>query len=145
MYNRKKIGFSIVEFIIVISIGAFIFLSSVTGWRTTKQKIEFKDAQANLINSLEIAKNRAATGFGTGDHGIYLETNKIISFEGSSYSGSGDEITLPNSMSLEPESTAIIFSRLNAETGADTTITLSNMSGDSFSVIITEEGFIMPE
>jgi type II secretory pathway pseudopilin PulG len=138
--NWSTIGFSFLEFIIIVGIFGILSSSFFINFRVTKQKNALDSAQASLFDALETARSRAITGVGGSNHGVYIENDKIISFEGTEYTGSGIEKDLPGSISVSYSNDTIIFSRLTG-TSTDTVITLSNGAG-TFNISVTEEGNI---
>jgi len=139
--NNKK-GFSLVEMVIVISIFALVASSVFVMFNETRNQAVLEDAQASVINALEQARSRAATGVGTTDHGVCIKENKIITFEGNSCPESGNVEELPPFVSTDKyETTTIIFNRLSSESSTSTTITL-DYRGATATVSVTQEGVI---
>lgn len=139
-----KLGFSLIELIIVISILGMVAAATFVMFNGTRNRVVLEDAQASVINALEQARSRAATGVGTTSHGVYIEGNKIITFEGNTYvPGTGDETTLPFPVSTDQSNLTIIFNRLSATSSADATITLEHTtSGITTTVSVTQDGII---
>jgi len=145
--QKKRNGFSLVEMITVIGIFGIIATAGFTAFKEVKNRIVLNEAQANLLFALEQAQNRAATGFGTTTHGVHIEEERIVIFEGSEYvEGAGEEIVLPNvTVSTYPVISDIIFNRISASTNASTTITINhNISGEK-KITVTQDGRIITQ
>jgi prepilin-type N-terminal cleavage/methylation domain-containing protein len=140
---NKKSGFVLIEMIVTLSIIGVLVTSALIGFRSSQNQVALKEAQANIFNALEMARNKAASGIGTTDHGVHIEGNSIFSFEGSFYNpGDGWETSLPNSISVNPASTTVIFSRLTGQTDSDSLITIINLQGSTSTIEVTEDGII---
>ena len=139
-------GFSFMELIIVIGILGLIAGASLMGVRATKQRTVLEEAQASILNALGEARSQATTGVGTTHHGLHIEGNKIISFEGAVYTpGIGTEEELPDSISINTTDNTIIFSRLTGQANTGALITVLSQSGDSLTITVTEEGNIIQQ
>jgi len=139
-------GFSFIEFMIVIGVLGLMATVSLVGVRSTSQRTTLENAQASILDALGKARSQAVTGAGTTHHGVHIEGNKIISFEGASYiAGTGTEEDLPNSISINTTEDTIIFSRLTGQTNIQASITISNQSGDTLTITVTEDGNIIQQ
>ncbi|MFC1595172.1 type II secretion system protein [Patescibacteria group bacterium] len=138
-------GFSLLESIAVIGIIALIATIIMTTSRDSRNKAMLRDAHANAIQTIEKARSRAITGYGTDDHGVYIELNKITLFEGATFPGSGKETKIPPFIDMTTDSnpvTEIVFTRLVGTASDMTTITLTHSSGISSEIKITINGTI---
>ena len=165
MINKVKItkpGFTLTETLIVISIFGVVAAASFVMFTGARSQAVLDDAQASVVNALERARSRAATGVRTTgstglDHGIYInfggnnETREIYSFEGDSWAGrvsEQDVILPPDTVIVKqnptgPDEVEINFNRLSATSSTSTTILLQHIiSGITTTVGITEEGII---
>jgi len=142
-----KLGFTVIELIIVISIVGIVAAASFVMFDEARNKAVLQNAQASVINALEQARSRAATGVGTTTHGVCIKNNKIISFRGNvctTTAGVGEEISLPPNTSAT-SSADVIFNRLSAMSSANATITLEYKIGITTiatTVSITQDGII---
>lgn len=127
-----------VEILIVLAVFGLMAGAAVFTFRGAKNKALLDDAQAALISAFEQARSRAATGVGTSSHGVYLEQDRAVIFEGKEYKGSGEII--PLSALLDSSTSTIIFNRLSA-TSSSQEITLQNSSGER-TIEITKDGII---
>lgn len=147
-YNKKhsspESGVTLIETVVVMGILVLVAIASLGSMRNVRSKAALDDGQALLVRALEKARSRAATGFGTTNHGVYIEPDRIVEFEGSAYvPGSGTESLLPGAVSIQT-STTVIFTRLTAEASVSATLTLANTSGATSTVIVTGDGAIQP-
>ncbi|OHA52881.1 MAG: hypothetical protein A3A97_04250 [Candidatus Terrybacteria bacterium RIFCSPLOWO2_01_FULL_40_23] len=143
-------GFSIVEVMLVISIILVLSVTLITRFNGANSSNTLKDNQAKVINILEEARNRSASGADGTDHGIYIDTvaKKIILFTGPCISPCvGKTIDLSasiSSLSVAPVTDQIVFKRITAATEPATTITISNTSGANLQVTVNQNGTITP-
>jgi prepilin-type N-terminal cleavage/methylation domain-containing protein len=77
--TKKQNGFTLIESIIVLSIVGILAGASMIGFRSSHNSANLKEAQASILNALEIARNRAVTGVGNGNHIVDIEGNIISS------------------------------------------------------------------
>lgn len=144
-----KKAFSLIETIMVISIFSIIALVFVfTINSSAKNKTLLDRAQANIIYALETARSQAAAGIGSLKHGVKIEQDRFIIFEGDEYlEGSGQETILPASISTDQSGLIIIFERIGAlpQIVSDATIILNQASGIQKSIIITKDGKIISD
>jgi len=146
MNNYCKKGFTLVEILIVIAIFGIVGSAASVMFNGTRNRVSLEDAQASVINALERARSRAATGVGTEDHGVCIDGNKLIAFEGNSCpSPTTDNSTdlAPNISVTNSPAVPVIFNRLSATSSADTTFTIENtITGSTTIVIVTKDGII---
>ena len=146
--QKTKIGFSLIEILVVISIFAIIATVASTNLNGKKQKIILEQAQASVVQAFEEARSKAATGFGEEKHGVHVEQTKVIVFEGDSYvPGTGNEIALPSSVLTDQTDMTIIFTRISAEpdTDKDEPIIITHTNGETKTIILTEDGKIIQQ
>lgn len=146
--NFKK-AFSLIETLAVISIFSVIALVLIFTINSgTKNKALLDKAQANLLHALELARSQASSGAGTTNHGVHIESDKIIVFEGNEYiEGDGREIIFPSSISTDQTGLTIIFERIKAlpEIATDAVIILEHLSGVNKIITITQDGRIISQ
>lgn len=138
-------GFTFIELMVIVSIMGLLALGALGAFRGARSRAVLADAQASIMHAFEVARNRAATGVGTAPHGVHVEPDRIVSFEGAAYAGEGKELRLPFSVSTDQASTTVVFARLSAQPNASTTITLLHNTGATSTVKITQYGVILPE
>jgi len=142
-----KLGFTVIELIIVISIVGIVAAASFVMFDEARNKAVLQNAQASVINALEQARSRAATGVGTigTNHGVIIDVagRQIINFRNDGSGTTTDATTtLPANISIIGSNQEITFNRLSA-TSSDFTITIENtITGDATTVSVTENGII---
>lgn len=131
---KNKNGFSLIETLTVISITSIIAIGGFLSINASRERVSVDQAQMTIVSALEEARGRAATGFGVKKHGIRIEQKKIIIFEDDSYPGAGQEIALPQDVSVTSAfPNDIIFNRISAAiTGPSITIQLKHDTNPSF-------------
>jgi len=148
-------GFSIVEVMLVISIILVLSVAAIIRFRGANSSNTLKDNQAKVINILEEARNRSASGADGTDHGIYIDTvaKKIILFTGPCISPCvGKTIDLSasiSSLSVAPVTDQIVFKRITAtaEPATTITVTVKNAAGDDLQIgqiVVDQNGTITP-
>jgi len=112
-----KIGFTLIEILIVISISIIFAGTAIATYHNAKKRALLDDAYASVLQAFEQTSNRAATGFGTGERqGVYLEKKGIVTFK-----EGDDPETLPlisisqdPSISTNQTGLTILFNRITA-------------------------------
>ena len=137
--NKK--GFSLVEIIMVMAVIGIVVAIVVVNFGQTRNQTLLEEGQASIINALEIARNRAASGVGDTNHGVRIEPDKVIVFEGDSYTGTGQE-TLLSPLSTDHIDSEITFERIRAIPNGPITINITHGSGLTESVTLNEKGVI---
>lgn len=133
---------TIIETLLVLSIFGFLVSGASITFNNLQHGIALRDVRAEVVQVLELAHNRAATGFGTTSQGVHFEDDKLVLFSGEIYTpGEGEDIIFSPFVSVHSEDTDVIFSRIRAIPGSDNTVTISNSSGES-TVSVSPEGII---
>jgi prepilin-type N-terminal cleavage/methylation domain-containing protein len=144
----RKFGFTLSETMITIGIFGIVVAASFAMFTGARSQAVLDDAQASLINALERARSRAATGVGTTtgfDHGVTINVpNQVTNFKSDgSVTTTEENITLPSNISIIGSDQEIIFNRLSATSSVSTTIMLEHtISGTTSTVSVTEDGII---
>ena len=141
-YQNNKNGFSLAEVIIVVSILGIILTTGFMSFGDSKQRLALDQAQSNLMFALEQAQNRSATGFGTSKHGVRINGNEIIIFEGADFENRVIEETIPLlNVTTGELNFDIIFERIKATTTTES-ITLTHSNGKTKIININPNGKI---
>jgi len=136
-------AFSLIESLVVLSIFSIIAVMAVGTFRGERNGAEIQDATASVRNAFERARNEAATGKGNEKHGVHVEADRVVIFEGTSYvPGVGKEVLLPAAVSTDQASTTIVFNRISATPDASVTVIISHISGATSTVTVTNDGII---
>lgn len=150
-----KEGFSMVETIVVISILSITIMAGLLMMSDGKNKLTLDDAQANISVALEMARNKASTGFGAPetDHGVNIDVSEntitpchtvgAICIDEPEKKIDLDEKGISI---IDPFSDlTIIFNRLSgtSDLAINTDITIkNNLNGKISTITVTPEGII---
>lgn len=96
-------AFSYLEIVIVIAILAIFGGMTLLYGQTSQVRADVNAESGNLASYLRLAQSQAMSGEGNSDHGVHLEADKYILFEGSSYTPGNPanyEIRLPNTLEI---------------------------------------------
>ena len=147
MNNKNlKSGFTLIELLTVIGIFSMVASAAFVTLNGTRSEAILEEAEAIIIQAFGEAQNKAATGVGNTNHGVHIEGNKIISFEGDTYiPGTGEERILPQPISTNHPDTTIIFSRITAKPDISIAIILSHINGSTKTITITNDGVIFAD
>jgi type II secretory pathway pseudopilin PulG len=137
-------GFSLVEAIVLIAVSVLVLVGSI-GVFSNLNKAEALDKGAALIRSVfEEARSRTIFSDGASVYGVHLERNKVVLFQGGSYSAGdlknkvknlGNYVEL-SSINLSGAS-EVLFQKLTGETGQGGTMVLSLISDPARKKTIT--------
>lgn len=148
--KKTTIGFTLIEVLVAISILFIISAAAITMYHGLADIVALRDGTATVLHALEEGRNRAAVGVGEGDHGVYVEEDRITVFEGSDplnpVPGTERTIFLPSAVATDQTvGTAFIFSRLSGESSSAGTITLTHEDGETAAISVTYDGIISYE
>ena len=134
-----------VEILVVIAIISIVVGAAIMNFGQARNQALLEEGQSSIINVLELARNRAASGVGSTStkHGVRINSDRIIIFEGDNYPGIGPTTTimLPSGLSTDKSDFDIIFDRISGKSSTGTTIVINNHNGTT-SVEVTESGLI---
>lgn len=134
------------EILVVMGIVSMLFAGSLATFHAMKSRGALTDARSTVVRMLEEARTRAMTGFGTGNHGVYVKESSIIIFEGSGYlEGAGTEISFSGGITTDQTGAEIVFSRLTGFPSAVMTVILSSTEGEQKSVTVTDDGAVQSD
>jgi len=136
--SKNQNGFSLIEIIVIIVILGIMLSAVVLNFRQSRNRAVLEQGQASIINALELAKNRASSGVGEENHGVRIEQNEIIIFE-----GGNEESPIPLPLNISASDLEIIFERISARPNMGTTINITHNSGLTESIIINESGVVL--
>lgn len=146
-----KKGFTIIEFLIVISI-IVILVSMSVGAFSQFYKGNILEGEAQTILSIfESAKAKTLLSKGDSNYGVHLEADKVTLFKGSTYSDldPDNEVYILSTKAtltsvIDGGGSDIIYIRLTGEVISNGTTTISLVSdGSQFKeLVITKTGII---
>ncbi len=148
MKHHKK-GFSALEIIIVVAIVAMLLAVAVPSLEKMKQNQVLKSAVSDISSTLDKAKSQTLSSVNSLEYGIHFESNKIVMFEGSTYSASDSTnetvlISTPayiSNINLTGGATDLYFDKLSGTPNKTGNITISNAS-QSKTIIVSATGAI---
>ena len=125
----KNFGFTIFELLIVFGIFAILAAIGVPIGLNFYLSYQFDAEYELLISLLQNARNLAMVNRNESDHGLFLDTDEFVIFQGSSYSSrvaSGDR-SFPRASNISIGGLSeIVFSALSGNASASTTYSLSD-------------------
>lgn len=142
--RRRHRGFSLIESVVVVGIIALAATGVLGALRASQGRTQLAEGQASVLRAFELARSRAVTGLGSDDHGVHVAGDTLTIFEGETYTGGGQEIRLPAMVTTDQASTTIVYRRLSAGASSGATIEISHAGGATSSVVVTQEGAIIP-
>ncbi|MFZ3015605.1 MAG: prepilin-type N-terminal cleavage/methylation domain-containing protein [Minisyncoccia bacterium] len=85
IFNQK--GITIVEILIVIAIIGIISVIVFPQFSKTKENQVFKNAVGDILSSLNKTHSQTLASLDSSEYGIHFQSDKIIIFKGTVYSG----------------------------------------------------------
>lgn len=143
--NKTKNGFTLVETLLVISILGLVGFTSFVYLNGERGKSILKEAQASLINALEIARSHSVSGMGSNEdkkYGVRIDDDSIVIFEGTNEIS---KIFLPPGISTDSSGLEILFNRIKGNIATSSNIIINlfhSITGQTTTVTITPEGKI---
>lgn len=147
----KRRAFTLIEISLVLALVAIAFTIGARGFANNQVRHELR-SQIDLITAdLRLAQSNAMSGKNGNNHGIHLETNQYVIFEGNSYNSSdpaNQVIQLPSvlqieNISLSDAGTELIFRGPDGHPSAYGSFELSAPSiNDRLILTINEKGQI---
>lgn len=137
----KEKGFTVIELMVVIAVITVVTITSFVMISKLNAKSSFNNAKTIITSTLQESRNKAVTGYGTSDQGVLINSNELVLFEGSSYSGTGTTVYLPPAISLSAPGTTVVFKRITGKANTATNFILSNSAGSS-TISISSNGSI---
>ena len=151
--NLSLTGFTLVETLLVISIIGIITSAAVLTFTDQKKQALLEDAQATIINALEEARSKAATGVGVGHENYGVRTEvigvdkiNVISFKGEDCDpGNSTTLSTTTLSGISADPACVTFNRLSAISSENTTTTfeITNTNTNATETVeVTKEGII---
>ncbi|HEY9586210.1 MAG TPA: prepilin-type N-terminal cleavage/methylation domain-containing protein [Candidatus Paceibacterota bacterium] len=140
----RQNGFTITEMVVIIAVFAIIFWLLVTGSTSFIGNQLLYAERDTLVSLLRDARSRAMGNINQSNHGIFIDTDKYISFDGASYAArdQAKDALFPKSSGVTTAGpNEIMFSALDGQSNASGTITVLTNTGSS-TISINNEGQI---
>ncbi len=132
--QNKKRGFTLIELLIVIAISLILFSLSVGVFSNFKNKESLAAVSALVVEVLRQAKHSTIESKNSNQYGVYFNPSNIVLYIGPVYSPTASsnqvysfssDVTL-YSISLTGGGNAVLFNKVNGNTGNDGTIVLKS-------------------
>ncbi len=89
--NRKRLGFTLIEIIIVVSILSILGVITILSLYPFNREAQLKNSAGNIANVLRLAQSKTLASEGASSYGVYFDTaaspNKYVLFKGNDYAG----------------------------------------------------------
>ena len=97
-------GFTLIEVIIVLAISLLLIAFAISIYGQFQKFAQLNDMHDQIAQTLHIAEQRARAGYNNSVHGVYIESDGVTLFQGSSYGVRQSEydrvIHVPTGLSL---------------------------------------------
>ncbi len=137
-------SFTLIEVVIVAAIFAILITLGLPVGLDAYRNYLLTSETRNLLSILRRAENHAFSNAHASPHGVAIEEDRFILFQGTSYASrtaAYDEEYLKSGAVTASGTTEIVFSQLSAKPNASATIVLSNELR-SQTITINDEGTI---
>lgn len=147
----KRAAFTSVELMLVLVLLGILVGSVAVFSRLSLVRADLNAQTTELVTLLRLAQSKAAAGEGGTSHGVHLESDQFVLFEGPLYSAEAEGNlfkTLPDTLliqnlSLNGGGSDILFSPPEGETATFGSFELSSTaSGQSHSITINSLGLV---
>lgn len=146
-------GFTMIELIIVVGILSILFAASFGVVTNVISNNNFEDAETRTIQMLKKAQNQTMARLNDEQWGIYFDdtNDKIVFFQGSSYSGRNTSFDLEfdfasgvefGTISLNGGGQEVVFTKTTGETTNYGTVEITGNNNQSSTITINEVGQI---
>ena len=144
--NCPQVGVSIVELILVIAIVVILSAIAYPFGVSFLARNHLKNKTNEIVSSLRIAQINSISGKEDSQWGIYIDSDNIIMYMGSSYVPPGTDqdqsYEIPGAISISPNPTELVFDKLNGDPSSTATITVTNSLGNSNTITVNEVGIV---
>jgi len=146
-----KHGFTIIELLLVVGITLLIAATAAPIYGNLQVSSQLDENTNQVVQSIRIARERSVSGLNNSRHGVRLESDKYILYQGSSYalrdSSYDREVVLSDALLIF---STLTNSEVNFSKGAGIpnntgTTTLRHRLGDERQIIINIFGLIEQE
>lgn len=130
MQKKSKSGFTLIEILISLGIFAILFAIGLPLSLDSYRNYILNSETSNLVTLIRRAESLALSNVHNSSHGIYIEEDRIILFEGESYAARNtafdEEFERAEVVSISGP-TEIVFSALESKPNAAVSFVLSNL------------------
>lgn len=143
--KTKKLGFTMIEMLLSISIITIILGISTPVYQSLQGKNDLSIAATTIAQALHRAQTLAQSGDGDALWGVKMESGAVTVFQGASYASRDtnfDEV-YGNSAGISVSGiTEIIFDKLTGEPSPTGTINLALNNYETKNITINEKGMV---
>ncbi|MEK7218399.1 MAG: type II secretion system protein [Patescibacteria group bacterium] len=137
--SRAKVGFTLIEALLVIGILGIIMVFSVSRFRQSQVRSDLDQAKENVVQGFARAKMLSQTAQGDSEWGFYVPAGVL--YKGSSYTARdpvNDEVyPMPSSVVVNGVLLEVSFTKLEGRPSASGTIVLQGLDEQQRTVSIT--------
>lgn len=128
----SKRGFTLIEALLVIGLLSLIAVLGIPFYQSFQTQSQLDSASLTILQALHTARIESLSGKNNTDHGVHIETHRIVSFIGSAYVPNDPQnfvVDLPNAITLSSAfGPDVIFARRTGEAQQTGTVSLSALS-----------------
>ncbi|GEM_PF-1771967 len=130
--GRGDKGFSIVEIVVVLGILTFFLAGGIFVSFGSLRGQNFLSEEKMLVDLLWLARNRSLNNFGSSSHGVFIDEDNFILFqgEGFSYAEKSEEFARDRSVEIKTDTgenqIEIIFQKLTGQVLDPKALTMSD-------------------
>ncbi|MHB1330478.1 MAG: pilus assembly FimT family protein [Minisyncoccota bacterium] len=147
-----KKGFTMIETLVVVAVVMLILGVVTTPFFDLNERQALLKETSNVASVLNHARSMTLSSKGGVQHGVHLESDRVVLFQGPTYnSASSDNVSLPlnslvniSNISLATGLNDVIFEELTGTTASygNVTISLNASSTQSRIITITSTGIV---
>ena len=147
--TRRTAGFTVVELLVALGIGLALLAVSVSAFANFRDYFALRTASQDVQLSLIDARGATLASRNDTVHGVHIESDRVIRFEGSYSAGAATNTEFPfangvtATWSLTGGGAEVVFTRLTGVTPTSGTITLTEpRSGAVQTITVNASGSI---
>lgn len=130
-FKMNRRGFTIIELLVVLAIISLIAGLTLSSLTTFRSRRAVKNAAAEIVSALTLARSRTLNGLNDTVHGVYFATSSLVIFSGGIFNPndpSNQAINLiPAGLAISlTNGQSVIFNRRSGVTNNVGTITITN-------------------
>jgi Tfp pilus assembly protein PilE len=143
-------GFTLIELLIIVGITTILASVSAVVYGNLQVSAQLNEVSAQITQNLRLAREQSLAGLNNVAHGVKLNSNQYVLFQGSSYAtrdstydrvfSLADALTV--TPGLVPSGSEIIFSKGIGLPSATGTITVTHSITGTKGIVINDKGFI---
>lgn len=152
--NKTRAGFTLIEIIISVGLLAILGGLGLVMSMDSYRGHAFRNERDIIVSALQKARSQSISNMCQGDctggqpHGVYLEDNQYVIFQGENYetrASQYDEVIIAQTgtTKIEGPLRSVVFSQLSGQVAPSGIITISDKTGQhSSDIYVNSEGLI---